>query len=138
MWKSHSEFRFYYLIRGEGNAASYEECWVYPTNFTPLRLWEVEEKMKGWEAYFDWSVYFSLDSNVKVFKLTILGDDEVIQRAVAIEIKQNHIFVNLVESAPHNRGKERVFKHVGVHLFAYACFLTSLGEKSPSSNTNSV
>lgn len=77
------------------------------------------KKEDGWEKEFDWMIYFHRP-NHEVYKMVIPGNDEI-QGAVALEPRREHVFVHLVESAPHNRQPDQEFMLVGLHLFAYAC-----------------
>ncbi|MBD3921550.1 hypothetical protein H8B09_22470 [Paenibacillus sp. PR3] len=54
-----------------------------------------------------------------MFKMVIRGDDEI-QGCIALEIKEDHIFVHLIESAPHNF-KGKMFDLIGEHLLGFAC-----------------
>jgi hypothetical protein len=78
------------------------------------------KKEDGWESNFDWRHYLNHDS-VSAYKLMVEGDPEI-QGVVAFEIMENHVFMHLVESAPHNRGRDREFFRVGQHLYAFACY----------------
>ena len=74
-------------------------------------------KNHGW--LFDWS---SEDlANADVFKLLADGDERI-QGLVALTDFQRSkaVYVNIAESAPHNRGREKVYEGVGGHLFAIA------------------
>lgn len=73
---------------------------------------------KGW--LFDWKQ--ELDSPQKeVYKLTITHNPEIIQGIVSLEIKTDHIFMHLLESAPFNIGKKKMYIGVAGSLVAYAC-----------------
>lgn len=74
-------------------------------------------KISGWN--FNW-----LDKDLKdseIYKLTLKGDNTV-QGLVALNDfkKDNAVYVRLVESAPHNVGKNKKYDGVGGHLFAIA------------------
>lgn len=73
-------------------------------------------KQNGWK--FNWN---SKDlENTTVFKLQI--DDDSIQGLVAVTDfpRSNALYVNLAESAPHNKGINKTYEGVGGHLFAIA------------------
>ena len=74
-------------------------------------------KKKGW--IFDWK-HPSLKHS-EIYKLLIKGDTDI-QGLVAIEPKASDLayHLSLAESAPHNRGEEKIFEGVGGHLFAIA------------------
>ena len=68
---------------------------------------------------FNWSDS-SLD-NANIYKLT-LKDDPEIQGLVALTKfeRDKAMYVNIVESAPHNLGKNKQYNGVGGHLYAIA------------------
>jgi len=74
-------------------------------------------KRQGWN--FNWTSK-SL-KNCEVYKLTI-ENDRNIQGLIAIEdIKRDKaVYIRIVESAPHNFGKNKRYNGVGGHLFAIA------------------
>ncbi|MGG1880327.1 hypothetical protein ABDI30_22530 [Paenibacillus cisolokensis] len=91
---------------------------LYAVNFLPLLLHDLQGNMAEWEDTFDWGIYFTY-RNVELHKLVIQGDD-MIQGAIALERREDHVYVHLIESAPHNRfGK--IFDFVGETLIAFAC-----------------
>ena len=74
---------------------------------------------KGW--LFDWTTKELGKANI--YKLQIRGDD-AIQGLVAAEVQRGAVFVHIVESAPHNLGKQKQYEGVGGHLFAIAMKLS--------------
>jgi hypothetical protein len=79
----------------------------------------IDTQKKGWN--FDWSDEKLLENNI--YKLT-LKDDDVIQGLISARIERGAIYVELVESAPHNLGKAKEYEGVGGHLFAIAIKLS--------------
>lgn len=69
---------------------------------------------------FDWKKEHKQPDRV-VYKLTTVKNPDVVQGLISLSDLGDHIFVNLVESAPFNRGKDRLYHLVSVHLFAFAC-----------------
>ena len=72
----------------------------------------------------DWSFNWALEfnSNVKeVYKLTIVNNTNIIQGLLSITIETDHVFMNLVESAPFNIGTNKLSEGVAGNLVAYAC-----------------
>lgn len=71
------------------------------------------------EFWYDWNTY---DLKNKERYVLTLKDDTQIQGLVALEnIKKNQaVHINLMESAPHNRGENKEYLGVGGHLFAIA------------------
>lgn len=78
-------------------------------------------KKKGWK--FNWKQEFS-DSTCDVYKLTIVHNPKVIQGLVSLRLKSDHIEMRLLESAPFNVGKNKVYEGVAGNLVAYACKLS--------------
>lgn len=60
----------------------------------------------------------------EVFKLTITNNNQVIQGLVSLEIKSDHVYMHLLESAPFNKGKNKVYAGVPGNLVAFACKLS--------------
>jgi hypothetical protein len=75
-------------------------------------------KSKGW--LFNWKDEFKHPER-EIYKLTITGNPRIIQGLLSIEIKQDHIYMHLVENAPFNRGNEKVYAGVAGNLVAFAC-----------------
>ena len=46
------------------------------------------------------------------------------QGLVSISIKPDHVFLNLIESAPFNRGEKKIYEGVPGNLVAFACRLS--------------
>lgn len=74
---------------------------------------------KGW--LFDWAS--NELSRTNIYKLMVKGDDTV-QGLVAAEVIRGAVYIHLVESAPHNIGKNKKYEGVGGHLFAIAIKLS--------------
>jgi hypothetical protein len=78
-------------------------------------------KKSGWN--FNWKK--ELDNNTKeVYKLVISSSQEIIQGLLSLTIEPDHIFMNLVESAPFNIGKNKLYEGVAGNLVAFACQLS--------------
>ncbi|QHW33882.1 hypothetical protein GZH47_25865 [Paenibacillus rhizovicinus] len=93
----------------------------YPVHFAAMNPHEIQEQLNGRDKAFDWTIYYNYPQ-VLVFKMMIIGND-AIQGAIALENKEDHVYVHLIESAPHNRS-DKVFEFIGEHLLAYACQLS--------------
>jgi hypothetical protein len=65
----------------------------------------------------------------EVFKLTIVNNPSVIQGLMSVTIENDHVYMNLLESAPFNIGEDKLYEigedklYEGVpgNLVAYAC-----------------
>jgi hypothetical protein len=92
----------------------------FPTEvsrFTKTDLKQVTKK-NGWS--FNWEV--ELDDNTKeVYKLTISNNPNVIQGIISLTVEPDHVYMDLLESAPFNRGKNKLYEGVAGNLVAYAC-----------------
>lgn len=75
-------------------------------------------KTKGWS--FNWKKEFD-DIRKEVYKLTIVNNPGIIQGLLSISIEQDHVFMDLLESAPFNIGKYKIYEGVAGNLVAYAC-----------------
>jgi hypothetical protein len=75
-------------------------------------------KVNGWS--FNWKQEF--DNNVReVYKLTITNNPTIIQGLLSFTIKPDHIYMDLVESAPFNLGRNKLYEGVPGNLVAFAC-----------------
>ena len=78
-------------------------------------------KKNAWN--FNWWTDYN-DFKKEVYKLTIVNNPNVIQGLISISIEYDHIFINLLESAPFNIGKGKLYEGVPGNLVAYACKLS--------------
>jgi hypothetical protein len=73
---------------------------------------------KGW--LFNWREESKLNGR-NVYKLTIPGNPKIIQGLVCISDNNDHVYLHLIESAPFNLGKHKLYTGVPGNLFAFAC-----------------
>jgi hypothetical protein len=78
-------------------------------------------KKNGW--LFNWKAEFK-DPKKEIYKLTISNNLTIIQGVISVEIKESHVYIHLLESAPFNVGKEKVYLGVPGNLVAFACRLS--------------
>jgi len=72
---------------------------------------------------FDWK--FELKHPERdVYKLTIINNRSIIQGLISTQIKFDHVYMHLVESAPFNKGKSKIYSGVSGNLVAFACKLS--------------
>ena len=97
---------------------------ILPTIFSVVTKDEIAAlRNKGWS--FDWQA--SELEKTNIYKLMV-KDDATIQGLIATEVLHGAVYIHLLESAPHNRGKSKRYDGVGGHLFAIAMKLSmSLG-----------
>ena len=78
-------------------------------------------KKNGW--LFNWRDEFKEPAR-DVFKLTIVNNPTIIQGLISLEVKSDHVYMHLVESAPFNKGKTKIYAGVPGNLVAFACKLS--------------
>ncbi len=78
---------------------------------------DLEFLESGWN--FDWKSEYL--SDCKVFKLVIENNSNVIQGLISLSYKEGFVFVELIESADFNIGRNKVYLGVAGNLFAFAC-----------------
>jgi hypothetical protein len=78
-------------------------------------------KKNGW--LFSWQSEFRLTDR-QVYKLTIRDNPDIIQGLVSISDYQDHYYLHLVESAPFNLGRNKLYEGVPGNLFAFTCKLS--------------
>ena len=92
----------------------------FPTDVHPANKADLKNasKKNGW--LFNWAN----ESNLKdrqVFKLTIRNNPEIIQGFLSISDYNDHYYLHLIESAPFNLGKNKLYEGVPGNLFAFTC-----------------
>ena len=90
------------------------------TEILPLdkaKLRDVTKK-SGWR--FNWKTEF-LAPEKQVFKLVLQEEAKNVQGLICFEKKSDHIFVHLIETAPHNLGKSKKYFGVLGNLIAFCC-----------------
>jgi hypothetical protein len=78
-------------------------------------------KKEGWQ--FDWKMELRHPER-DVYKLTIVNNQTIIQGLISLEVRSDHVFMHLVESAPFNKGKTKLYSGVPGNLVAFACKLS--------------
>lgn len=72
---------------------------------------------------FDWKFEHKQPGR-EVYKLTISGNPKVIQGLISLEVKTDHVYMHLVENAPFNKGRAKMYAGVAGNLVAFACRLS--------------
>jgi hypothetical protein len=75
-------------------------------------------KKNGW--LFNWREELKNPAR-EVFKLNIVNNSSIIQGLICLEVKSDHVYLHLLESAPINRGKKKMYAGVCGNLVAFAC-----------------
>jgi hypothetical protein len=94
----------------------------FPTDITLITSSDLKTitKKNGWQ--FDWKIELKQPER-DVYKLTIVNNQSIIHGLISLEIKSDHVFMHLVESAPFNKGKTKIYSGVPGNLVAFACKL---------------
>lgn len=92
----------------------------FSTDVQPISKSDIKNlsKKNGW--VFDWVAEAKL-KNRNVFKLTIRNNSDIIQGMVSISDFDYHYYLHLIESAPYNLGKNKLYEGVPGNLFAFVC-----------------
>lgn len=78
------------------------------------------KQIKKTEWVFDW--HSEVKNNSKsVWSLTTQNNQKIIQGLISITDEGDHIFMDLIESAKFNKGKNKLYKGVAGNLVAFAC-----------------
>jgi hypothetical protein len=95
----------------------------FPTEISYLTNADLKSivKKNGWK--FNWKKELDQPER-EVFKLTIQNNPHIIQGLVSLTIENDHVYMHLIESAPFNQGKAKVYLGVPGNLVAYACRLS--------------
>jgi hypothetical protein len=92
----------------------------FDTDLMPLSVQDLKAIKKGNGWQFDWKYEFE-QSDRQIYKLTIKGNPNVIQGLVSFSDKKDHLFMHLIENAPFNKGKNKIYVGVAGNLVAYLC-----------------
>jgi len=94
----------------------------FPTAVLPLTRADLKNitRKAGWQ--FSWAAESRLPDR-QVCKLTVVGNPGIVQGLVSLSDYADHYYLHLVESAPFNLGKQKLYAGVPGNLFAFACKL---------------
>lgn len=92
----------------------------FPTDIHPFGKVDIKNtsKKNGW--LFNWDAEYKLTDR-QVYKLTIRNNPEIVQGLLSISDNGDHYYLHLVESAPFNLGKDKLYEGVPGNLFAFTC-----------------
>lgn len=87
---------------------------------TTFHLISADEIAKLHDWKFNWKAKEL--SNAEIYKLQTISSPDIIQGLIALTKfeRDQAIYVNIAESAPHNLGENKRYNGVGGHLFAIA------------------
>ena len=75
-------------------------------------------KANGWR--FNWKSEFK-ESDRTVYKLVIVDNVKIIQGLISLTPTTDNVFMHLIETAPFNFGKNKLYLGVSGNLVAFAC-----------------
>ncbi|HXD79095.1 MAG TPA: hypothetical protein VN616_14860 [Puia sp.] len=92
----------------------------FPTEVLPVTSADLKgiTKKIGWK--FNWKAEAKLPGR-ELYKLTIEGNPHIVQGLISLSDYSDHIFMHLIESAPFNFGKPKLYEGVPGNLVALAC-----------------
>ncbi|MDR1897436.1 MAG: hypothetical protein LBR10_11665 [Prevotellaceae bacterium] len=110
------DFEIDELSRSIRNVETGEHC---PTDVLPVTLDDLQQavRKKGWK--FDWKKEFDITKNVR--KLTTKQSPTIIQGLISYTEDDGFLYMDLIESAPHNLGKNKHYEGIAGNLVAYVC-----------------
>jgi len=96
---------------------------IFLTEILPLEKANLKNisKKSGWK--FDWKIEF-INPNNNIYKLVLQKQPEIIQGLISFTIEPDHLFLPLIETAPHNFGKTKKYLGVAGNLVAFVCKLS--------------
>ena len=95
----------------------------FPTDISIVTFADLKNVTKKNKWQFDWK-FEHRQPEREVYKLSIVNNQQTIQGLVSLEIKLDHVYMHLVESAPFNKGKLKMYAGVPGNLVAFACKLS--------------
>ena len=92
----------------------------FQTDVLPITKADLKNitKKNGW--LFSW-VSENKIIDRQVLKLIVCDSPDVIQGLISISDYEDHFYLHLVESAPFNLGKDKLYEGVPGNLFAFTC-----------------
>ena len=90
---------------------------IFDTEVTRL---ESARSIKKADWLFDWHSEIR-NKQCEIYKLNTINNDHIIQGLISYTDKEDHIFLNLIESAKFNKGIGKQYKGVAGNLVAYCC-----------------
>ncbi|MFN9322149.1 MAG: hypothetical protein ACK58Q_16335 [Chitinophagales bacterium] len=92
----------------------------FETDIVLLTKEDLKSITKKSKWNFDLKIEYN-DIKKEVYKLVIKSSPNIVQGIISITIEDNYIEMNLLESAPFNIGKAKVYKGVPGNLVAFVC-----------------
>jgi len=118
--KYHNDFIIDRLTNSITNSISGDS---FPTEVSLLSKEDLKQvqKKNGW--LFNWKEEHNLPDR-EVYKLTIVNNANIVQGITSFTVSADNVFLHLIENAPFNKGKEKLYEGVAGNLVAFACRLS--------------
>ncbi len=95
----------------------------FPTDVLPVTRNDLKTITKKGKWNFNWKSEF-LQPDCDVYKLTITNNTDIVQGLIGLSITPDNVYIYLIENAPFNIGKNKIYAGVAGNLVAYACKLS--------------
>jgi len=95
----------------------------FQTEISVVTLNDLKLITKKNDWLFNWKDEF-IEPAREIYKLTIINNLKIIQGLISLEVKSDHVYMHLVESAPFNKGRSKMYSGVPGNLVAFACKLS--------------
>jgi hypothetical protein len=95
----------------------------FTTSIVHLTREDLKNVTKKNDWVFDWRYELNQPER-EVYKLTTTENKNIIQGLISLEARIDHVYMHLVESAPFNKGRVKVYEGVPGNLVAFACRLS--------------
>lgn len=92
----------------------------FPTDAHPISRADLKTVNKKTNWQFNWASESKLIDR-QVYKLTIRNNPNILQGLISISDFTDHFYLHLIESAPFNLGKNKLYEGVPGNLFAFIC-----------------
>jgi hypothetical protein len=92
----------------------------FKTDVLPITSKDIKSisKKNGWQ--FNWEAEYKAADRT-VYKLVIRENENIVQGLISLTPTKDNVFMHLIESAPFNFGKNKIYYGVPGNLVAFAC-----------------
>ena len=111
------DFEVDFLANSIRNTVSGDSFRTEILRLTKADLKQITRK-NGWN--FNWRTELN-DNSKEVYKLTITNNPNIIQGLISFTINTDHVYMDLLENAPFNLGRDKLYEGIAGNLVAYAC-----------------
>ena len=95
----------------------------FPTDVLPVTSQDLKNITKKNQWLFNWKHEFNQPDR-DIYKLVITNNINIIQGLVSLSITDDNVYLHLIENAPFNIGKNKIYAGVAGNLVAFACKLS--------------